>query len=174
MLFDYTGNQLFFSFISIETKENFDAFRRKLCWSYFCLSFDIRCYNMLFIKTLARWIVLGSGVVLLWGWLKPICVRSQSSSYLTWRWSCWKGIPRAFWLAMCSPPSWIGGGLPERITVFCRASSIRLIRAARPPVVRRLSRLHKDRKSLTYSLPSSRSAGRWPGSANVEVFLFGE
>ena len=104
----------------------------------------------------------------------PSAGDSRSSSSWTWRWSCWSCISRAGWFAMCSPPSWIGGGVPERFAVFSRASSIRLIRAARPPVVRRLSRLHKDRKSLTYSLPSSRSAGRWPGSANVEVFLFGE
>ncbi len=37
--------------------------------------------------------------------------------------------------------------------------SIRLIRAARPLVVGRLSRLHKDRRSLTYSLLSLRSTG---------------
>ena len=61
--------------------------------------------------------------------------------------------------------------MPERFPVFCRTSSMRLIRAARPPVVARFSLLHKDHKSLTYSLPISRSAGIGPGSANVEVFL---
>ena len=71
---------------------------------------------------------------------------------------------------MCSPPSWIGGGVPERITVFCRASSIRLIRAARSPMVaaQRSQRsqilLQKDRKSLTYSLPSSRTGVGQRGS----------
>ena len=61
--------------------------------------------------------------------------------------------------------------MPERFPVFVRASSICFIRAARPPVVARFSLLHRDRKSFTYSLPSSRSAGIGPGSASVEAFL---
>ena len=51
-------------------------------------------------------------------------------------------------------PSCITGGVPERFPVFCCASLMCLIRAAHPPVVARYSLLHKDRKSLTYSLPS--------------------
>ena len=61
--------------------------------------------------------------------------------------------------------------MPGRFPVFVRASSIRFIRAARPPVVASFSLLHRDRKSFTYSLPSSRSAGIEPGSASVEAFL---
>ena len=54
--------------------------------------------------------------------------------------------------------------MPGRIAVFCRSSSIRLITEARSPVVGRLSRLHKNRKSLTYSLPSSRTGVGQRGS----------
>ena len=46
--------------------------------------------------------------------------------------------------------------------MLVRASSIRLIRASRPPVVVRFSLLHRDRKSFTYSLQSSRSEGIGP------------
>ena len=61
--------------------------------------------------------------------------------------------------------------MPGRFTVLHRASSIPLIRVARPPIVARLGLLHGDRKSFTYNLPSSRSAGTGPASADVEVFL---
>ena len=61
--------------------------------------------------------------------------------------------------------------MPGRLSVLFRASSIRLIRASRPPVVVTFSLLHRDRKSFTYSLPSSRSAGIGLGSAGVEAFL---
>ena len=52
--------------------------------------------------------------------------------------------------------------MPGRLSMLVRASSIRLIRASRPPVVVRFSLLHRDRKSFTYSLPSSRSEGIGP------------
>ena len=61
--------------------------------------------------------------------------------------------------------------MPGRFPVFVRASSIRFIRAAHPPVVARFRLLHRDRKSFMHSLPSSRSAGIGPGSASVEAFL---
>ena len=61
--------------------------------------------------------------------------------------------------------------MPGRLSVLVRASSIRLIRASHPRVVLGFSLLHRDRKSFTYSLPSSRSAGIGPGSAGVEAFL---
>ena len=61
--------------------------------------------------------------------------------------------------------------MPGRLSVFVRASSIRLIRASRSPVVLRFSLLHRGHKSFTYSLPSSRCAGIGPGSAGVEAFL---
>ena len=54
--------------------------------------------------------------------------------------------------------------MPGRLSVLVRASSIRLIRASHPPVVLGFSLLHRDRKSFTYSLPSSRSAGIGRGS----------
>ena len=43
----------------------------------------------------------------------PSCGDSRSRSSWTWRWSCWNCISIAFWFAMCSPPSWIGGGVPR-------------------------------------------------------------
>ena len=52
--------------------------------------------------------------------------------------------------------------MPGRLSMLVRASSIRLIRASRPPVVVRFSLLHRDRKSFMYSLPSSRSEGIGP------------